>query len=173
MRINVHLTDEDYIKFNIYFAFNSKQGKRQVLINRLIGPGICALVFGVFFMAGADKDLLTVEAVVLSFIALLLFISAPKWIVKSIRKNCSKFREEGEFPYDEDAVIDFGETEILSTSAKGTEKVLYSDIHDIGEDEDNVYLRKGAMEALIIPDCCLPEGRSAFLEFIREKCDIT
>ena len=170
MKLDVHLTDEDYIRFNIFHMFNSPQGKKSVLIGRLAGFFVAILAVVIFLIAGAETGLLITEIGFLIAFSVVWYLGYPSSVKRRTRKTISRMKVSGRLPYNADSVVEFGDDEIISESERGREITKYSSINGIYEDESCVYLYKGAMEAIILPDSCLPEGREGFLKFIKGKC---
>ena len=169
MRFNIELDDEDYINFNTFLVFNTKEGQKQVLKGRLIGPAISLLIMIVLVLAKADKWLIITELCFLTVFAIVTFLLYPKTIKKSLRKHILAMKKDGKLPYEAESTLEFREDEIFEIRHDGERHIPYSDIISIGEEEDYIYLRKGVQEALVLPKRCL-EGRSDdLLAFVKAR----
>lgn len=72
----IHLTDEDYIRFNIFYSNHSKAGKRAVNLARIAFPVLSLAVLTVFFSAGAEFGKIAVNAILLTAVSFLWFLCA-------------------------------------------------------------------------------------------------
>ena len=105
MKFMIHLTDEDYIRFNIFYSNHSKAGKRAVNLARIAFPVLSLAVLTVFFSAGAEYGKIAVNAILLTAVSFLWFFYVPKIIEKSIRKNINNMKSYGKLPFHEHAQI--------------------------------------------------------------------
>lgn len=169
MRIQVSVTEDDYISYNIYHYFHSKSTKSNILTGRLMPFLISVLGAAILIKAGNRGALLYSEIAILALYSIVGFFYYPKTAEKAILKNISKLRKEGKLPYTQEAVLDFEENEIIETSEDSIKHIPYSSVLKVCKTEAHVYVMIGAMEAIIIPHQCL-ENVDAFLEFINNKC---
>ncbi len=169
MTFHIQVNEEDYIQFNIYHAFHSKQGKKTLLLGRLLCFFFSACIITILLLAGIGRSLLLGEIVGLLVISTVWCLTYSTHTKKRIRKAIQAMKKEGKLPYNEEATIEFGETEIVESTAREINKTAYSEIIDICETEDYLYLKKGAVNYIILPIRCL-EGKAAELaDFIRKK----
>lgn len=169
MQIHVNLYDEDYIQYNIHHSYYSYNSKKTHMIGRL-SPFLFSIVFiAVFIYLNVEPLLLYVEIAVLMLYSIISFIRYPKSLEKRIRKYVLRMKEEGKLPYDEEAMIDFGEDVITETTPNMTNRISYSEIRDVCETEGYIYLIIGAMQAIILPKRCL-DDKFKLLGLLKEKC---
>lgn len=173
MTLNIHLTDKDYIAFNIYQAFHSRQGRRNLMLGKCMFFILALFAILCFVVAGAETGFLIVEIIVLMAFSVIWFFRYPKIAKRSIRKRILKLKDEGRLPYEADAVVEFSETEIIDRSEWSEQRTEYKDVQSVEIDpEGYVYLMKGAVEAIIIPDRYL-ENRDEFVKMIMERIRMT
>ena len=169
MRFNIELDDEDYINFNNYLIFNTVEGRKSILRGRLLGPLISLLVMLVLIIAKTDKGLIITEFCFLSVFSIAVFFIYPKTIKKSLRKRILAMKKDGRLAYEPESTLEFRDGEIFEIRHDGERHIPYSEIVNIGEDEDYIYLRKGAQEAILLPRRCLDGRDEEVLAFVRER----
>lgn len=141
------LTQDDYMKFNIYHASQSDMVKRQRLIARLIGP--------VLFMAVAIYAAQRVSLWIVAYfgvISLLWLVFYPKFAEKSMKRRLKKFLEEGEpgILYGS-RHLSFDEDQIVVDQAGAISEYNWHHITKMVEDNHAVYLYVGNVQAIIMP----------------------
>ena len=168
--INITLTEEDYILYNIFHFFHSPLNKKRYWTNRLLPFLLYTLIIIFMFLLDIKWDLLLIEAMLLYLYALIRFVLYPRMVKKNIRKNILKTKKEGRLPYSPEYSIDYGEDTFIMTTPTRTIHYAYSDILEICKEDDAVYLLVGAVEAVILPNRCLDQ-KDELLRFLYEKME--
>lgn len=168
MKISVVMTEEDYIAFNLFHAFHSPLIKKQFRQLRLFPFLMTAVLITVFYIMDMRRDLLIIDAVFLCLLNLFYFAYYPKIYKKSIRKNILKTKKEGKLLYPPEYALDFKEDGFIMNAPNKTANYAYSDITEICEENDVLYIYIGAQEAFVIPHHCL-EHKDDLIAFLREK----
>ncbi|MDE6970323.1 MAG: YcxB family protein [Eubacterium sp.] len=169
MKFMIHLTDEDYIRFNIFYSNHSKAGKRAVNLARIAFPVLSLAVLTVFFSAGAEFGKIAVNAILLTAVSFLWFFYVPKIIEKSIRKNINKMKADGKLPFHEHAQIEFQDDKIVEKNDQEEVRVKYTDIEQICPTNEYLYIFYSAVQAFIIPYHCLGADKEALLAYVTQK----
>lgn len=131
---------------------------------------ISALAIVIFLIAGADLMLLLCEIVFLLAASVIGYFCYPNIVRKNIRKQIGKLRQQGKLPYAEEAEIEFGDNEIIENTPTSTKCIAYRDVLSVQEAEEHIYVYIGAVEAIILPRCCLEDSGEAVLDFLRKNC---
>lgn len=169
MSYKINLNEEDYLLFNIFYAGNTKTGKRSANLTRLVFPLFSVLMVQVFFFAGAAYGLIATEAAILAFVSVVWWVTAPKLMEKMIRRNIGRMKKEGKLPYHADAMVEFQDDEIVEISEQGEIHIPYMDIENVYFEREYLYIFYGAVQAFIIPCRCLGGDRERVTAYIREK----
>jgi hypothetical protein len=168
---NIILTEQDYITFNQYHMSHSANGKKAILMFRLLMPiiSLCALL--IFWIAEADPTLILVEAIVLGLLSVYFFFYSKKILMKSVIKTVAKLRKEGKLPFNQESTITFDETHILEKTDLNESKISYQMIEKIADMKDAIYIYFSAMQAYIIPNSVFEsdEHKKEFLDFMHTK----
>lgn len=169
MKINVNINDSDYIKFNEYYMLNSQQGKKMIAMMKLLMPVFAIALVAIFAICGMEKSLLLAEIAVLTIASVIWIGKAPKYFLKQMGKNINKMKKEGKLPYSENAVLEFGDAEIIETTENSVKKVKYSEISRIGDTDEHIFVFFGAMEAFVIPKRCITDAQVELEKMLDEK----
>lgn len=169
MKYNIYLTDEDYIRFNIFYANHSKTGKQSMLMARISLPFLAIAIIIVFLISGVSYGLLVTEAVFLGVASIVWFVYMPKMAEKNIRKKICKIKADGKLPFHEHAEIEFQDSMIVEKSEQEEIHVKYTDIQNIYLEKDYLYIFYSAVQAFIIPNHCLGEDKERLQQYILEK----
>ena len=172
MKYKIRINDEDYIRFNIFHANHSKEGKRSKNMQRVRFPILSLLIIMVFFLAGAKYGLIITEAIFMTVFCVLWWIFLPKMMEKNIRKYINRMKSEGKLPYHADSEIEFQDSMIVETSEQGEVRVDYKDIENICLEQDYLYIYFSAAQAFIIPFHCLGEDKERVVEYITGKTGV-
>lgn len=169
MSYKIHLNEEDYLCFNIFYAGNTKAGKRSLNLTRLLFPLLSVLVVMVFFLAGAEYGLIATEAALLAIVSVAWWIGAPRLMEKIIRKNIGRIGKEGKLPYHADADIEFRDDAIVEVSGQGELCVPYTDVEHVYFETGYLYIFYSAVQAFIIPLHCLGGDTDRVKAYLAEK----
>lgn len=153
IKINMHVTEEDYLSFNIYHVTKTKEGKKSLRKVRMISMSV-ALLFAVFaLISGIGKDRIVWGApvAIMLMAALICYLRAPKWYENAVRRALLQSKESGKLPYTEDSEVSFEEDRIVVTHKAGVLLVRHEDITKVCEFGDMICVYFGAMQAILIP----------------------
>lgn len=173
MKYKITLNDEDYLRFNIFYANHTKAGKRQTNMIRILCPLCAALVIMILRIAGAEDKLIVGEAIILSILTVIWCIFTPNIMERNIRKNISRLKADGKLPYHADAEIEFQDSMIVERSEQGEIHVKYKDIENIYQEKDYLYIFYNVTHAFLIPYHCLGEDKERVTEYVMKKKKLT
>ncbi|MFJ5717779.1 YcxB family protein [Neobacillus sp. NPDC093127] len=150
MEINYHLTEDDYLNFNLYHVKNSKAAMRTLNIQRFLMP--------IFFIAAAylfstiDDVPFLWMLVPFIIVSILWFIFYPKYFYNHVARGTRKMIKEGK---NEgllgDHTMRLSDEGIVDSNSNGETKVNWSGIHEFKESSDTFYLYNSAISAYILP----------------------
>lgn len=169
----VNLVDDDFILFNQYHLLNSPNGKKSLLYFKYIIPFICFIFVLIFFIAGADTQLVLIQAIVMTIFSIFWIGFSKKMILKSMKKNLIKMKKDGRLPYSNEATIKFDEASIYEITPNTENRTNYSLIEKIAVTEQAIYFYFSSVQAYIIPMTVFSGEieKQKFLEFINLKAD--
>ncbi|RDW17394.1 YcxB family protein [Oceanobacillus chungangensis] len=150
MKINYNLTEDDYLKFNLFHMKNSKSVMRSLNIQRFLTPVFFILISYLFSKIAETPFLF---AFIPFFImSILWIIFYPKFFYKTIIRNVKKMIREGQNGglIGEHHMI-FTKDEITESTSTDETKVKWSGIQAFKEDNDYFYLYNSSVSAYILP----------------------
>ncbi|MGG1678274.1 YcxB family protein [Neobacillus sp. NRS-1170] len=150
MEIRYHLTEEDYLNFNMFHVKNSKAAMHSLNIQRYLLPVIFIIAA---YLASTYGDLPFVEAFVIYFITAVLWILFyPKFFFRHVKRMTMKMMKEGK---NEgmlgDHVLRMTDEGIVDSSANGETRVNWAGIVEMKEDQNYIYLYNSGVSACILP----------------------
>lgn len=172
MKFNITLNDQDYIRFNQKYILTSREGKRTLRMVRLVPIVMCSLAVFCMAIAGAERGLLITEIIGLTIACIVMELFTKKFLIWSVTKAALRMKKDGKLPYSPEAVVEFGENEILEDSDEMTITAPYRSIHRVDMDDEYIFLFKDAMQGFILPIRCLEGREQEVREYVREKTGI-
>lgn len=150
MEIKFTITEEDYIRFNLFHIKNSKTAMNALKIQRLLIP-ILYLVVG-FVLAEVSDGSHGLWLSIFLVLGLVWFFFYPKYFYYSVQRRVQKMLKEGKnegILGEHDMVL--SEEGIHDTTSSGETSAKWSNIQNFTEDEHNLYLFNTSLSAYIIP----------------------
>ena len=169
MILNLTLNDDDFIAFNIYHIFHSKQHMRAIRFGRFSILVIAILAIAVCAAARLNVKVLIPEAVILLAVAIIWVAFYPVRLKKSIAKRIRKMRRDGQMPEEAEVKLELAEEAVIESTAASVRETPYSDFRELVDTGEYFYLPKVSVnETLIIPLRCL-EDKDAVRKFFVSK----
>lgn len=166
MEIKYHLTEEDYLNFNLFHVRNSKSAVRSLNIQRFMGPII--FIVAAFFIANFDDSMPIWLALVAYLLASILWIVFyPKYYYGFLKRMTKKMLKEGK---NEgllgDHLMRMTDEGIVDSHRNGETRVNWSGIQSFKESDDTFYIYNSAVSAYILPkrDMADPEEVRSFIQ---------
>lgn len=150
MEINYHLTEEDYLNFNMYHVKNSKAAMKSLNLQRFLSP-VFFIIFAYMFSSLVEIEFLGIFITFL-VISILWIIFYPKYFYAHVRRQTKKMIQEGE----NEGLLGshhllMTEEGIIETTSSGETRVNWSSLKDFKEDDDNFYIYNSGLSAIILP----------------------
>ncbi|WP_273130862.1 YcxB family protein [Bacillus weihaiensis] len=167
MRITYHLTEEDYLHFNLFHLKNSKAGRHALAIQRYLTP---IMFIAIAFLFSSINDIpILFMLIPFAIMAIIWFLFYPKYFYHTVKKNAKKMLKEGK----NDGIVGkhemtLSEEGISDHHSTGETKVNWSGIQEFKEDSDYIYLYNSSVSSYIIPKRDLEE-QEEFKAFIDEN----
>ena len=169
MTFNIHLTDEDYINYNLLYSLYSEQGKKNLFRGRMIAPVVSLCALAIMAITGENWATLLAEAAFLLVICLIWWFIYPNILKKMVRKNIMRMKMSGRLPYSEDETLEFLDEEIVGTTEREVKRFRYEDIEKIDIYSEYILIWIDTVRAWILPAASLKGRRGELLEFLKAK----
>ena len=164
------VSEEDYLNFNLYHSYHSKQAKYIRLFSRYV----CAVIFLLFYytLALRNNNLLVYNIIIGLIIPVLWVILFPKYYDNRVKKITKKHISEGKnndfigmqrLTLNDDSIEEVSVNSIINTKYNAIEKIAYG--------YNSYYIYTGAIKAFIVPISAFKneEQKNDFLAFLLNK----
>ena len=167
LKLTYHVTEEDYLNFNLFHLKHSKTAINAMRAQRFMGPGIFIL---------ASIILPSILDIPFLFLFTPLFIASVLWFVyfpdrfyKRVTSSVKKMLREGKNEHlIGEHVMVMTDEGIVETSPASEMKVNWSGIKQLNENEQYFFLFNSSMSAFIVPKRDLPNVEE-IREYLKEK----
>ena len=148
-----NLSDQEYIDFNEHFLFKIPEGKKSLLVYRLIVPGVLLLFMLFSLIKGSDVTTLIVQLVVYSIASVLWWYNCHRILLSSVRRRLKKAQsvERSLFSSRGIAYFDFENRLIVDCGEREEVRVPFSNITALFATEKAYYLYYAPSKAFIVP----------------------
>lgn len=149
MKIDFELTSEDWLDFNKYYFFNSKEiGRTKLFVQLSVPVSVALILIYNAFKGSLDK---TGAIIGLSF-GLLWFFFYPKKFYRETIKKIEKLMKEGDNSslFGKHSIV-FDENGVTCAEPESTQTFKWSAFKKAVETKNHFFLFNTAMSAIIIP----------------------
>jgi hypothetical protein len=169
MKVKYTLKEEDFITFNKYHLRTSKIGKQKILMLRWIGPAMfmVATVLHAIFL-GFDS----LFASTMALISVFWYYWYPSRVEKEVSIAVRKMLAEGENrSFLAEQTLELLEIGVVLSNEYETQTMSWSTFIKVEKTEDNIYLFKSPVMAIVIPRSAFEsiEQYVEFYEFLLNK----
>ena len=162
MKVRVKVNDSDYLKFCECQLTHSRQGKKTILLQRLMLPLISVAMVIAFIAFHFSKRAIVIEIITLTLASAIWVIGAPEMLKRNIRRDFFKNKNKGKVPFRETSVLDFTEDGITEISGDYSETVPYSSITNIVRSGKRLYVYTDGAKGFVVPlDDAAKNGKKA------------
>ena len=167
MQLNINVSEEDYLQYNIYHAEHAPNYKGTLIALGLLVPVVC-LALTYFAIQRVSPLLWGATAVIASVVWMLTMPWRYRKIVKKQVKRLTQKNNEfvGQFS------LSLLDNHILYEGNSERIEVGYNRLAKVIQDKQYIYLFLGSLSAFIIPPSTFEtkEQAQAFLQILQEKC---
>lgn len=172
-KLNVKLTDKDYLDFNIFWSTRSYHGKKQVMQLRFL-TALLFIVACFAHMAGTGFAIESLWVVAFYLVALVIFqFCINPLLIGILKSHIKSMSKKGKALYSPESTVEFYDDHFVDITADNRNEMKYTCLQRISIVGDQViYLHMNVLMAVILPFSAFENvaERDAFLEFIKAKC---
>lgn len=146
-------SEQDFLDFNEHFLLKTSEGKKAMLLYRLICPATF-FIFTVFhFMTNKDITVLILLLIMFSIVSVIMWFNCHRLILAIFRHQLKKKQsiERSLFSSNGTLIFDFDNRIIIDSSEKEELRVRFEGIEVFYETERAYYLYFGKAKAFILP----------------------
>ena len=171
--INTRATDKDYLEYNLFWAFRSHYGKKQMLSYRIILTFIL-LIPAAYFLISRDFEAAAFIGIIPHIVLLLIFqLLLKKGFELFFKSHIKSLKKRGKMGYSAESVMEFYEDFFTETTDSGKTEHNYSVVERVsiicGK---TIYIHINNIMAYMLPISCFEslEQYNEFVAFLNKKC---
>jgi hypothetical protein len=150
MKFNYNLTEDDFIKYNLFHVKNSESALKSLKMQRFLTPVLYAIIA---YVLSSFADIPFLYAFIpFLIVSILWVVFYPKYFYNRITRHTKKMVTEGK---NEGLLgkhsMNLTEEGIVDSTSSGETKVHWSGIEKFKEDDSNLFLYNSSISAYIIP----------------------
>lgn len=172
-RFELTLTEEDYIAYNQFHAFESPLGKKQMKKNKLLLGGFTAVLIVALGLHIGRNTVFAIYTAALALYLAVYLLFYRKIVMLMLRRQIKRMKKQGKLPYEPVATMEFYADRFVDITPAGRMERQYSSIERICVVPDRfVLLYLNTITAVILPISQLRQQTQleGFLDFLSEKC---
>ncbi|MBQ1223071.1 MAG: YcxB family protein [Clostridia bacterium] len=175
-KLDVELTDKDYLEFNLFQTFKSAVGKKNIRKSRVIFlAAIAALALLVVVLRGFTTSGL-IYLGLLAVLTVVYMILFKRIMAASLVKQLKALKKSGKLPFDPKSEIEFFDDKFIESAKTNRNERSYDSIEKICIYGDKyIYLFTSVASAYILPVPLVKKqvNYNAFVKFLSQKCSAT
>lgn len=173
-QLDITLTEEDYLAYNIFHALESLQGKKQLRKRRIFYISITLIVLACALLLVGWTPFSIALIVVLGLYTVLYLLLLKKMISSNIKAHIKQLKKAGKLPIDPVSTIEFYEDKMVDASPGKRSEQSYTVLERICVVKNRfVLLYNSSISANILPFSQIQAQleQEEFLRFLSEKCN--
>lgn len=172
-QLNINLSEEDYLAFNIFHSFESMHGKKAIRKSRLFfALAMIILAVLVMLVTGVTTFSVIYAAMLLLFTSLYM-VFFKKIFTRNINAQIKRLKKIGKLPYDPISTLEFHEDKMAEISASKRTEHGYNIFERICIVKDRyIFMYHNSVGAYILPVEQLNTqlNQKDFVDFLSAKC---
>ena len=172
-QLNITVTEDDYIAFNLFHSLDTAEGKRGVLKSRIIFLSLFVAIVVVLMFILRPTWFSTLYCLLLGIWTFYRLFCVRHIISRNIKKHIEKIKKVGKVPFVPNATLEFYEDRLVEITETTRTECQYRAIEKICVVNDqHIFLYNSAASAFIIsiPQIRAQVNPTDLLRFLSEKC---
>lgn len=172
-RLNVTLTEEDYLAFNQFHSLESMAGKKMMNKTRAFFTAAMVVLAALVILISGWTTFSVLYTAQIGLVVLFYVLLSPKVVKWSIKAQIKRLKKAGKLPFDavskfefyEDKLVEITETKRVEQSYKAMERICVVE-------NRYIFLYNSGVGAYIFPIPQIREQLSQddFVRFLASKC---
>lgn len=171
-QLNIHLSEDDYLAFNIFHSFESAHGKKTIKKTRLFFTLTMVLLAALFVLVIGVTTFSVVYTVLLLLFTLLYMVFFKKILTHNMKAQIKRLKKVGKLPFDPVSTIEFYEDKMVEITASKRTEQGYSSFERICVVKDCILLYHSSVGAYILPVAQIRAqlNQENLVDFLSKKC---
>lgn len=173
-QFNITLTEEDYLAFNNFHSFESKQGKKLIRKTRISFIAVMVFLMALVILLLGWRPFTITYVTLLGLLTIVYMLTLKKRLIRSIKKQIKRLKETGKLPFDPSSTLEFYDDKMVEISPSARTELRYDIIERICVVADRyILLYRSSVTCNILPIAQInaQADMDAFLNFISQKCN--
>lgn len=173
-QLNITLTEEDYLAFNIFHSFESANGKKLIQKSRIFFIGFMALLMVIVLFTFESTTFSIIYATVLGSFTALYMLAFRKILERNMKVQIKRLKKTGKLPFEPVSTLEFYEDTLVEiTASKRTEQNYHALERMCVVADRFILLYHSSVAAYILP---MPQVKAQtnqddLLSFLSGKCN--
>jgi len=174
-KLDINLTEDDYLEYNLFHAMQSNTGKKQIRKSRIFLAVVTVILIAIVFLILGCTFFSITYAILLGLFMGLYILFLVNVVKRNIKSQIKKLKKTGKLPFDAVSRLEFHEDKIIEITDSKRIEQGYEVLERICIVGDRfVYLYYSSIGAFILP---VPQIKNQidqddFLNFLFQKCNI-
>lgn len=158
IKFPIHITEEDYINFNVFHSCVHRKADKKKAFRKLkivLGIYLALTVFRTIFewVNGSSEiaGFLVGPIIIVLGISCFYYLSSRKHMERLVRKNVARMKKNGALPYQSDLQITIEADRIVQESPTGLCYINRVNVHKIYDEPDYYYIYLNEYTAVFFP----------------------
>lgn len=172
-RLNVNMTEQDYLDYNVFVMTRSSFGKKSMNRTKYVFIMLFITIIIFLLFVGKFSTWAFVSSLPFAISTIYVLVFYKKIMIRSIKKVIKNYKKDNKLPVDLNSVLEFYDDYFVETTTNMKEEVKYSAIERISVvDNKVIYIHKNNTNAYILSLSCFESKKQqdTFFEFINTKC---
>jgi hypothetical protein len=174
-KFDIHLTEEDYLDFELFHCTGSSYGKKQLRKSNLIFIGICAAATGAVILLRGWGTASFATAILMAIYLTVRTLFSRRLVKRNIQKYIRRTKQTGSLPIDFDSSFEFFEDHMVETTPSKRIEQAYSSLERICVIKDRyilLYTSSSSCHILSIPQIRDRSDLPGLIDFLSQKCHV-
>ena len=172
-RLNINLSEDDYLDFNKFHSFESMHGKKLFIRTRIRFVLTMLILAAIFLLIMGATAFSITYAIALSLYTLLYMVFFKRLATRNIKNQIKRLKKTGKLPFDPVSSIEFHEDKLVSITAEKRTEQSYSIFERVCVVKDRfilLYYSSVGSYTLPIAQVKAQLNQEDFVNFLSGKC---
>ena len=174
-KLNIRLTEKDYLDFNTFWMLKSPYGRKQITKGRVAITAVFAVGILIVLLMGNITTLTYITIANLLFLCAVFHIFMSRFYIWSIKAQIKTMKKSGKMPFSAESLMEFGDESFIETTSENRSEHKYSAIERVSILGGKIiYIHINNIMAYLLPFDSFEsvDEYNGFIEFIKTKVNI-
>lgn len=172
-QLNINLSEDDYLAFNIFHSFESVHGKRLIRKNRTFFILAMAILATLFILVMGLTTFSVIYTTFLLLFTLLYMVFFKKVLIRNMKTQIKRLKKTGKLPFDPVSTLEFYEDKMVEITVEKRTEQSYNIFERICVVKDRfILMYHSSVGAYILPVVQVKAqlNQEELTNFLSNKC---